>query len=68
MQRKQAKELDIARRKQFVEKEVLMAQQAKAERDEFLRIIQKQKEQEDEERQLDQQRHGAFRNHAQTIR
>ena len=45
-----------------------MAQQAKAERDEFLRIIQKQKEQEDEERQLDQQRHGAFRNHAQTIR
>ena len=68
MQRKQAKELDIARRKQFVEKEVLMAQQAKAERDEFLRIIQKQKEQEDEERQLDQQRHGAFRAHAQTIR
>jgi len=45
-----------------------MAQQAKAERDEFLKVIQKQKEQEDEERQLDQQRHGAFRAHAQTIR
>ena len=68
MQRKQAKDLDIARRKQFVEKEVLMAQQAKAERDEFLRIIQKQKEQEDEERSLEHQRHGAFRSHAQTIR
>ena len=46
----------------------MLAQQAKAERDEFLRIIQKQKEQEDEERSLEQQRHGAFRNHAQTIR
>lgn len=46
----------------------MMAQQAKAERDEFLRVIQKQKEQEDEERQLEQQRHGAFRAHAQTIR
>lgn len=45
-----------------------MAQQAKAERDEFLRVIQKQKEQEDEERQLEHQRHGAFRAHAQTIR
>lgn len=68
MQRRQAKDLDIARRKQFVEREVMLAQQAKAERDEFLRIIQKQKEQEDEERSLEQQRHGAFRNHAQTIR
>ena len=46
----------------------MMAQQAKQERDEFLRVIQKQKEQEDEERQLEQQRHGAFRAHAQTIR
>jgi hypothetical protein len=66
--RRQAKDLDIARRKQFVEREVMLASQAKAERDEFLRIIQKQKEQEDEERSLEQQRHGAFRNHAQTIR
>ena len=48
--RKQAKDLDVARKKQFVEREVMLAQQAKAERDEFLRIIQKQKEQEDEER------------------
>ena len=60
MQRRQAKDLDIARRKQFVEREVMLAQQAKAERDEFLRIIQKQKEQEDEERSLEQQRHGAY--------
>ena len=46
----------------------MLAQQAKAERDEFLRVIQKQKEQEDEERNLEQQRHNAFRNHAGTIR
>ena len=66
--RQNAKDLDIARRKQFVEREVMLAQQAKAERDEFLRVIQKQKEQEDEERNLEQQRHNAFRNHAGTIR
>ena len=49
-----AKDLDVARRKQFMEREVMMAQQAKAERDEFLSVIQKQKEQEDEERQVSQ--------------
>ena len=66
--RQNAKDLDIARRRQFVEREVMLAQQAKAERDEFLRVIQKQKEQEDEERNLEHQRHNAFRNHAGTIR
>lgn len=65
---RQAIDLDQSRRRQFVEKEVNLAQQARAERDEFIRVIQKQKEQEDEERQLEQQRHGAFRSHAQTIR
>lgn len=66
--KRQAKELDIARRKQFVEREVMLAQQAKAERDEFLRIIQKQKEMETEEREIETQKQGAFRGHAQTIR
>ena len=37
--RKNAIVLDQGRRKQFVEKEVMMAQQALAEREEFLRII-----------------------------
>ena len=68
LDRKNAIELDQGRRKQFVEREIVMASQAKAERDEFLRVIQKQKEQEDDERQLDAQRHSAFRNHGQTIR
>ena len=68
LQRKQAKELDLARRKQFMEREVMLAQQAKAERDEFLRVIQKQKEQEAEERELESKRHTALRAHANTIR
>jgi len=46
----------------------MLAQQAKAERDEFLRIIQKQKEMEEEERQIDAERQRAFRNHASTVR
>ena len=46
----------------------MLAQQAKAERDEFLRIIQKQKEMEDEERQIETQKATAFRNHATTLR
>ena len=46
----------------------MLAQQAKAERDEFLGIIQKQKEAEDEDRQIEQQRTQAFRSHAGTIR
>lgn len=66
--RKQAQDLDMARRKQFLEREVMLAQQAKAERDEFLRVIQKQKEQEEMERQLDSQKNQAFRQHAEAIR
>jgi len=42
--KKMAADLDMARRRQFLEKEIMLAQQAKAERDEFLRIIDKQKE------------------------
>lgn len=38
---KMGRDLDMARRKQFLEKEIMLAQQAKAERDEFLNVIQK---------------------------
>jgi len=68
MRRGQATDLDICRRRQFVEREVMLASQAKAERDEFLRIIQKQKEMEEEERQITTQKQHAFRSHASTIR
>ena len=46
----------------------MLAQQAKAERDEFLRVIEKQKEQEENERRIDEERHNAFKNHSTTIR
>ena len=42
----------------------MMATQAKQERDEFLRVIAKQKDQEEDERHIEVQRHGAFRAHA----
>jgi len=43
-------ELEAARKKQFNERETMMAQQAKAERDDFLRVIERQKEEELKER------------------
>lgn len=36
-----SRDLDLSRKRQFLEKEIMLAQQAKAERDEFLRIIEK---------------------------
>jgi hypothetical protein len=47
---KVAAELEYARKKQFNERETMMAQQAKAERDDFLRVIDRQKEEELKER------------------
>ena len=63
-----ARDRDISRRKQFLEKEIMLAQQAKAERDEFLRVIEKQKEQEENERRIEEQRVKAFHDHKSTIR
>ncbi len=45
-----------------------MATQAKAERDDFLRIIERQKEEEQKERQLEQEKKGTLKNHATVIR
>jgi hypothetical protein len=63
-----AKDMDISRRKQFLEKEIMLAQQAKAERDEFLRVIVKQKEEEENERNLEVQRGNVLKKHSTTIR
>lgn len=45
-----------------------MANQAKAERDDFLRIIQRQKEEEEKERQLEEEKKQALKMHANVIR
>jgi len=65
---KQAAELEVARRRQFQEREVTLATQAKAERDDFLRIIERQKEDEQKEREMEQERQYQLRNHANVVR
>lgn len=45
-----------------------MTAQAKAERDDFLRIIERQKEEEEKERNLDHEKKGTLKNHASVIR
>ena len=61
-------ELDQARRKQFLENEIKLAEQAKAERDAFLKIIEKQKNEEENEKRVETEKQSAFRNHAGAIR
>ena len=46
-------ELDQARKKQFLENEIKLAEQAKAERDAFLKIIEKQKLEEENEKRVE---------------
>jgi len=60
--------MDVARRRQFMEREQMMAEQAKAERDDFLRIIERQKEDEQKERMLEDEKKRALRSHANVIR
>lgn len=61
------KDLDIARQKQFAQKENLMASQAAQERDEFLNIIKSQKDADDKERRIEEQKRQAFKAHSQQL-
>lgn len=65
---RQAADMKVARKIQFLEREQMMAEQAKAERDDFLRIIERQKEDEQKERDLDQEKKNALKSHANVIR
>lgn len=65
---RQAKEMDVVRKRQFLEREQMMAEQAKAERDDFLRIIERQKEDEMKERALEDEKKNALKAHANVIR
>jgi hypothetical protein len=64
----QAADLEAARRRQFLERESMLAQQAKAERDDFLRIIETQKVAEQKERELEEEKKRQLRNHADVVR
>ena len=48
-----AAELEQARKKQFMEKETMYAEQAKCERDAFLKVISRQKEEEENEKRVE---------------
>ena len=63
-----AQELEQARKKQFLEKEIMYAEQAKAERDAFLKVIEKQKAEEENEKRVEAEKLNAFRSHATAIR
>jgi hypothetical protein len=62
------RELEEARQNQFLERERRLAEQAKQERDEFMRIIKKQKEVEEEERLIESQKKGVVKNHSEGIK
>ena len=61
-------EMEEARNRQFRENDARLAEQARAERDEFLRVIAKQKEEEENEKRLAQEKVEALRTHQKTIR
>ena len=63
-----AAELEQARKKQFLEKEIMYAEQAKAERDAFLKVIEKQKQEEENEKRVEVEKNQAFKNHSVAIR
>lgn len=61
-------DLEEARQRQFSEKEKRYAEQAKQERDEFMKIITKQKEIEEQERRIDEEKKNMLKHHATGIR
>ena len=62
------KELEQAREHQFLEKQKLLAEQAKQERGEFLRIINQQKEEREQEAQIDDEKKKILYDHSQQLR
>lgn len=61
-------DLEVARKKQFLERETQLAAQAEAERAEFLKIITEQKEVEARERAIVEQRKNAFVAHKNDLK
>lgn len=60
-------DLDVARQRQFSDKENRLSKQAASERDEFLNIIQTQKESQDKERQIEELKKQAFNKHRHNL-
>ena len=64
----QSNELEVARKRQFLEREIMLANQAKTERDAFLKVIDAQKSAEEQDRKMDEEKNQALKKHAVTIR
>lgn len=60
-------EMEEARLRQFKEQDARLAEQARTERDEFLRVISKQKEEEENEKKLAQEKIEALKTHQKCI-
>lgn len=65
---RQANELEVARKRQFLEREIMLANQAKTERDAFLKVIEAQKADEEQDRIMDIEKNAALKKHSVTIR
>ena len=60
-------EIEEARQKQFRDNDARLAEQAKAEREEFLRVVEKQKEEEEHERMLNREKLAAMKTNQTTL-
>lgn len=61
------KDLDNARQRQFADKENTLANEAAHERDEFLNIIQTQKDSQNKEKRVEEMKRNAFNTHKQEL-
>ncbi len=62
------RDLEMARIEHAREREMRMSEQAKQERDEFLRIIEKQKEEQENERRMEEEKRKVRLEHADKLR
>ena len=62
------RDMEEARQRQFLEREQRLSEQAKQERDEFLRIIHKQKEVEESERRIEEEKKDVLKKHSNQLR
>lgn len=60
-------ELEEARKKQFAQKDTMLTQQAKFDRDDFLRIVERKKREEANEKELDADKKAALIRNKQTV-
>ena len=61
-------DMEVARKIQFLEKERRVAEQAKQERDQFMKIVQTQKEHLENEKRIENEKKQMMKNHSVQLR